>query len=520
MVTLSALSAILGLMGPLFQKNFLDRLSHSPQFSWLKFEWLIGLAPMPLLLLAFLSLLLSLGLYQAVLYIGSRESYMMQRILSQRIFDHTLKLRLESLRGRSVGEVVSIYTVDVPGATILLEQSLPQGLTIFFPLTLAPWVLIHYFDIPAWNLCLVLGSVLALNFILALRQSRFFALFKRLAAERVGFVNEWVQNMRSLRILGWIPVFEQKIYHVREVETQNRISMLNNGQTMNGIASSVTFLLNVYLISLLLHLRQEAVTPGTLLALLWIVGVFLTRSFRQMPWFFTFVFDGWTSLKRVADLLSLHNLDLQPRPESFQKLHPWSQPSIPALDIQGLSFELDGRKLLDQLSFHVDTGEFLAVVGEVGSGKSLLLLSLMGETGATFEKYGLGLDEFNVTSVSLPEELQAALDERISAGMKGGLGKDKMAGFTQYQVASSIPLAAQNEGGLAGLGAGLASGVAFGQVMSQGMTAPAAAVNTAAPAEEPIEARLEKLKGLLDKGLISAADYDTAKAELLKKLIG
>jgi membrane protease subunit (stomatin/prohibitin family) len=43
---------------------------------------------------------------------------------------------------------------------------------------------------------------------------------------------------------------------------------------------------------------------------------------------------------------------------------------------------------------------------------------------------------------------------------------------------------------------------------------------SAAPAEDSIEARLEKLKGLLDKGLISAADYDSTKSELLKKLIG
>jgi membrane protease subunit (stomatin/prohibitin family) len=34
------------------------------------------------------------------------------------------------------------------------------------------------------------------------------------------------------------------------------------------------------------------------------------------------------------------------------------------------------------------------------------------------------------------------------------------------------------------------------------------------------EARLEKLKGLFDKGLISQADYDSAKSEILKKLIG
>ncbi|MDB5949051.1 MAG: hypothetical protein JWR65_906, partial [Massilia sp.] len=42
----------------------------------------------------------------------------------------------------------------------------------------------------------------------------------------------------------------------------------------------------------------------------------------------------------------------------------------------------------------------------------------------------------------------------------------------------------------------------------------------ASPAQESIEDRLQKLKGLLDKGLISAADYDSTKAELLKKLIG
>ncbi len=53
--------------------------------------------------------------------------------------------------------------------------------------------------------------------------------------------------------------------------------------------------------------------------------------------------------------------------------------------------------------------------------------------------------------------------------MKGGLRRDKMGGFTQFQVASSIPLAAQNEGGLAGIGAGLGAGMAVGQAMAQGM---------------------------------------------------
>jgi membrane protease subunit (stomatin/prohibitin family) len=116
--------------------------------------------------------------------------------------------------------------------------------------------------------------------------------------------------------------------------------------------------------------------------------------------------------------------------------------------------------------------------------------------------------------VSLPEELQKAIDTRISMGMVGDMAK-----YTQYQVATSIPLAAQNEGGLAGTGASLAAGVAMGQAMTEGLRAAQVVAPATAAGEDPT-ARLEKLKGLLDKGLISQADFDTAKAEILKKLVG
>ncbi|MFC0167660.1 SPFH domain-containing protein [Pseudoduganella danionis] len=163
---------------------------------------------------------------------------------------------------------------------------------------------------------------------------------------------------------------------------------------------------------------------------------------------------------------------------------------------------------------------------DMAANQMLMAQQIKGDLGTAFARYGIGLDEFNVASVSLPEELQSALDERISAGMKGGMSADKMTGYTRYQTANAIPLAAQNEGGVAGLGMGLGAGVSLGQVMGQalgGAIAPAAAASTApatAAAEDSIEARLEKLKGLLDKGLISATDYDSSKAELLKKLIG
>ena len=435
MFLLAAISTLFGLLGPLFQKAFLDRLSHSATFSWMEIGWLSAASPSLLLALSFLCLLFALGLYQSVVYLGTREAIWMQRKLAQRLYDHTLELRSESLHGKSVGEIVSVYTTDIPGATILLDQSLPQGLGIFFPLTLGPWVLIQYFEIPFWNLFPILAAMLALNLFLAFRQSRFFFLFKQLAADRVGYVNEWIQNLRTLRILGWVHAFEEKIFGVRKVETANRISMLNNGQTMNGIASSITFVLNVYLISVVIALHSESVTPGTLLALLWIVAVFLTRSFRQMPWFFTFVFDAWTSLKRVADLLDLSNRELMPRATEFQKLQTWGSHQA-AIRVRDLNFSIQGQVLLENVSFDAGLGEFLAIVGEVGSGKSLLLLSLMGETGSTFGEYlisgndarKLPLDQLRQFFTFVPQEgfiMSASLRENVIFEYGAGLDQDE-----------------------------------------------------------------------------------------------
>jgi membrane protease subunit (stomatin/prohibitin family) len=143
-----------------------------------------------------------------------------------------------------------------------------------------------------------------------------------------------------------------------------------------------------------------------------------------------------------------------------------------------------------------------------------------------FASYGLALDSLNVQNISLPEELQAMLDKRIGVNMMGG-----MQAYTQFQTAEAIPLAAANEGGLAGIGAGLGVGLGVGQQVAASMAqslnpaaAPAAPVAPApTPAAAPVSAdeivaTIEKLHGLVGKGMLSQAEFDAKKAELLKKL--
>ena len=157
--------------------------------------------------------------------------------------------------------------------------------------------------------------------------------------------------------------------------------------------------------------------------------------------------------------------------------------------------------------------------------------ALAQELQPAFAKIGLLLEAMTVQNVSLPEELQKILDQKIGMGMVG----NDMAKFMQYQTAQAIPKFAEGGGGggsgSAGDAMGLGAGVALGQVLAQNLQAglqgggaAAQAAGAAAAAAtgvkpEDVMATLEKLGELKSKGILTQEEFDAKKAELLKKLV-
>lgn len=78
-----------------------------------------------------------------------------------------------------------------------------------------------------------------------------------------------------------------------------------------------------------------------------------------------------------------------------------------------------------------------------------------------FASYGLEVTKFYVENISVPPEVEAALDKRASMGALGDAQR-----YMQFQAADALRDAAQNEGGGAGLGAGLGAGFAVGNQMA------------------------------------------------------
>jgi membrane protease subunit (stomatin/prohibitin family) len=82
-----------------------------------------------------------------------------------------------------------------------------------------------------------------------------------------------------------------------------------------------------------------------------------------------------------------------------------------------------------------------------------------------FKTYGLELTKYVIENISLPQEVEAAMDKRTSMGVIGDVGR-----YAQFQAADAMRDAAQNTSGGAGTGAGLGAGFAIGNAMAGAMT--------------------------------------------------
>lgn len=130
------------------------------------------------------------------------------------------------------------------------------------------------------------------------------------------------------------------------------------------------------------------------------------------------------------------------------------------------------------------------------------------------EQYGITLDAFSVASCkasSSDPEIQKMITDRARMNY---LGQNWAA---QQQVDIMKTISQNPGGGLASAGAGLGMGMAVGNMFG-GMAQQSVQGQVIANPTNPLMDKLKQLKELLDMGLISQADFDTKKAEILSQM--
>lgn len=115
---------------------------------------------------------------------------------------------------------------------------------------------------------------------------------------------------------------------------------------------------------------------------------------------------------------------------------------------------------------------------------------IVEESQKEFDAYGLELTSLVIENISLPKEVEQALDEST----KMGVMQNKMGTYMQYQAANAMRDAANNPNGnnLAGLGVGLGAAAGVGQMFSQAMASAQNVPNNNQNQEKPSNAETTK----------------------------
>jgi membrane protease subunit (stomatin/prohibitin family) len=185
------------------------------------------------------------------------------------------------------------------------------------------------------------------------------------------------------------------------------------------------------------------------------------------------------------------------------------------------------QRLSDALAkYFVEKG---VSVFQVSAKINELSAFLAGDIGPEFERFGIEIVNFNVERISIPEEEQKKFQEILSKRMEIEQISKAQVGqaYTTMRTFDTLEKAAENEGGGAGqmlgaglgLGVGLGAGVPIGQQVGSAMNVQPqeGKLEEGESPDDPM-AKLQKLKQMLDGGLISQEEFDQKKKQILDSM--
>ncbi|XP_075575360.1 ATP-binding cassette sub-family C member 6 isoform X3 [Pelecanus crispus] len=294
------------------------------------------------------------------------------------VYRKILVMSNASRKAATVGEVVNLVSVDV--------QKLMDLIIYFNGTWLAPIRIIICF-VFLWQLLgpsaltsiAVFLFLLPLNFVITKKRSQFQEIQMKHKDERAKLTNAILSDIKVIKLYGWEKTFMEKVLGIRKQELQ----ALKRSQILFS-ASLASFHSSTFLIAFVMfavytlvdnkHIldAQKAFVCLTLINILNTAHSFLPLSINAAV-------QAKVSLNRLAAFLNLEELN----PESSgRNTSDCVQASI-TIRNGTFCWSKETSPCLRRIDLTVPQGSLLAIVGQVGAGKSSLLSALLGELEKT-----------------------------------------------------------------------------------------------------------------------------------------
>ncbi|NXV90971.1 MRP1 protein, partial [Calonectris borealis] len=297
------------------------------------------------------------------------------------VYRKILVMSNASRKAATVGEIVNLISVDI--------QKLMDLIIYFNGTWLAPIRIIICF-VFLWQLLgpsaltsiAVFFFLLPLNFVITKKRSQFQETQMKHKDERAKLTNAILSDIKVIKLYGWEKTFMEKVLGIRKQELQ----ALKRSQILFS-ASLASFHSSTFLIAFVMFAVYTLVDNTHVLdaqkafVSLTLINI-LNTAHSFLPFSINAAVQAKVSLNRLAAFLNLEELN----PESSSR----NTSDCGKLFLQASITIRNGTfcwsketSCLRRIDLTVPQGSLLAVVGQVGAGKSSLLSALLGELEKT-----------------------------------------------------------------------------------------------------------------------------------------
>ncbi|NXN36277.1 MRP1 protein, partial [Rhinoptilus africanus] len=290
------------------------------------------------------------------------------------IYKKALTLANSSRRNYTTGEIVNLMSAD---AQQLMDLTVNINLLWSAPFQIIMAVVFLWKELGPSVLAgvAVLLLVIPINALIAAKVKRLKKSQMRYSDQRVKLLSEMLHGIKILKLYAWEPAYQRKVMSIREREVD---VLKSSGYLMTYSMLTLTCIPFMKRVSLatfgvFFHLDKENFLTATKVFTSISLFNILRLPLFDLPSVISAVAQTKVSLSRLEDFLCAEDLNPEDVNTSYSGNH--------AVGFIGASFrwEKNGLPVLKNLSVNIPEGSLVAVVGQVGSGKSSFLSAILGE---------------------------------------------------------------------------------------------------------------------------------------------
>ncbi|EJM94256.1 lipid A export permease/ATP-binding protein MsbA [Pseudomonas sp. GM74] len=346
-------------------KYFVDGLSNPeavlfPTVPYLRDLQLLQAVPLLIILIAAWQ---GLGSYLGN-YFLAKVSLGLVHDLRVQLFNNLLVLPNRYFDKHNSGHLISRITFNVTmvtgAATDAIKVVIREGMTVIFL-----FASLLYMN---WRLTLVMVAILPLIALMVRTASKKFRKQSKKIQLAMGDVthvaSETIQGYRVVRSFGGEKYEEKRFFDASQGNTDKQLRMTRTGAIYTPLLQLVIYTAMAVLMFLVLFLRGDA-SAGDMVAYITLAGL-LPKPIRQLSEVSSTIQKGVAGAESIFE-----QLDVEPEVDSGTV----ERDTVSGrLDVRNLSFTYPDteRQVLNDISFSVEPGQMVALVGRSGSGKSTL----------------------------------------------------------------------------------------------------------------------------------------------------